>query len=160
MQAEAFKAFKSLPACKPDFLLDVGRIQRRLNRLAQSPRRIDGGSFRIEMDASVAVMRSRWDEKMNDWISQMSRKGWTLNSGIRRKGYMKAQDPSGKPIEGMLEVVVEAEFKYTGPTPQNVRVELNPATVKRAPDHALTLREATKAWNIDIGKVATEMKHG
>ena len=154
-QAEkvSVEEFKKLPKQGPDFLLDVGRIQRRLNLLAQSPRRIDGGSFRIEMDASVAVMRSRWDEKMNDWISQKSRLGWTLDSGIKRKGVAKAFDPEGKAIEGQIEVEVEAIFKYTGGTPQSVRIPLNPATVRQDTEHRLTLKEAIKAWGINPQKL-------
>ena len=146
--------FQALPKGEPDFLLDSAKIQARVNEQAKNPVRPDICSFTIPNDASISYCESRMSEAIGQWIAWKAKEDWSLDSDVRRIGRFPARDiETGTVILGRSEFRYWARFRYAGPTPKALRIPLNPATVRQAPDHRLTLKEAMRAWNINLAKL-------
>lgn len=137
-----------MPKGGPDFLLDVAKIQRRMNARAQQPMRFKIGVFRMPLNASTAAAERFAHDQIGTWINREAKEGWELKSDVRITGPYKAHDAEGTAeLPGIGEYRVRAMFKMTRSV-NPLRIELNPATVKQDPEHRLTLKEAGRAWGV------------
>lgn len=123
----------------PSLLLDVPKIQKRIDKEKENPYRIKVGTFHTPIDMGRDMFEYTFALKVRIFMEAMSKEGWELASKVVLEGPFEAHDPyTLLLIPGQQEYRVKAVFKYRGPTPQTVRVELDPAEVKQAPDHVLT----------------------
>ena len=89
-----------------------------------------------------------------------SKDGFELASPLRLTGPFPYHDRhSGAVLLGEEEYRWQGIFKQTRST-EIVRQELDPATVKQAPDHRLTLKEAIKAWDVPPLKEESALQKG
>lgn len=153
--------FRALPTEGPDFLLDVEAIQQRMNARAQTPFRRDTGFFQVPIDASTAAIEAKAKESIGKWINWNAKEHWELVTDVRISRPVQARDiNSGAVLLGLREYRYTAGFRWRGPAPKPVRIELDPATVKRDPAHRLTLKEAMRAWNVKAVNLRASAKKG
>lgn len=160
----SYGEFQALPKQGPDFLLDVAAIQARLNARAQQHMRSSETWFNLPDSASKETKRKMAHDAIGHWIRWMAQDHWALASDVRITGKTRpAMTPDNVILLGETAYQMLAVFRYAGPSPKFTRIELNPATVKQAPDHRLTLREAVKAWGLPVPKQRGDLlarRHG
>ena len=124
---------------RPSLLLDVPKIQKRIDKGKENPYRVKTGTFHAPTDMGRDMFEYTFAEKVRIFMRAMSNEGWELASKVVLQGPFEAVDPNtGLLIVGHKEYRVRGVFKYRGQTPTKVRVELDPSEVKQAPDHVLT----------------------
>ena len=134
----------------PDFLLDTAKIQASLDKRKESSLRASTMQLRVPSDATPAQIEQAAQEAIGKWVNWMSKDGYELRSDMQWNGPLPLRDETtGAVILGQKTYHIKATFqsmKSTSP----VRIELNPAVVKRDPEHRLTLHEARKAWGLPL----------
>ena len=137
--------FKALPDTKPDPLIDVGKIQARLDARAGNPLRWKEGSFKLPKGASASQIRNAAQLAANRFISGMAKQGWSLHEKPQLAGPFLARDiDSHIPLLDMDEYRIRAVFKKEG-SPERVRTELPPGIIRQDPEQTITMQEAEKA---------------
>lgn len=140
--------FDALPKQGPDFLLDTAAIQKRLDARKGSPLRKCRCVFRVPQGASQHAFQEEYKKTIGRWLQWLESEGLVLHSDVAIFGPRPLRDDNtGAVILGEQEYICQAVFRHTR-TAKPLRVELNPATVKRDPEHRLTLKEAIKAWGL------------
>mgnify|MGYP001575821561 FL=1 len=141
--------FDALPAQGPDFLLDTARIQARQDILGRQSIRLQRAECRVPLEASQKQREEMLRATIGKWLRWQEQDHWYLVSDITVGKPSFARDmQSGIVILGAQSYPLTASFKWRGPAPKPVRIELDGRTVKQDPEHRLTLKEAMKAWNI------------
>ena len=111
-------------------LLDVGKVQQRLNKKRDNPYSRLEGSCHIPIDASRGLKKSHIKSTTNTFLETMYKRGYTLVSPIRLFGpYPALEMNTTKAIEDMEEWRVRGVFKKD--KPEFTRIELDPAMVKQ-----------------------------
>lgn len=141
--------FHQLPMTRPVFLIDVGRLQRKLDARKRNPLRWQEGTFRLPLGMRPELAEKVAKEAIGKWISALGREGWRLNSDLQVRGPFRAHDLMSKNavLLGEREYRVRAVFRLEV-TPQPLRIEINPALIRRDPEETLTAKEAAKALTI------------
>ncbi len=143
----------SAPSVGPDFLVDTGAVQRRMDARGRIPFRRKNALFRIPYDASPRIKDGYAQAAVGKWVVMEERDGWSLYGDIRYSGPFPASTPDNVPMPEMEEWRMTSVFRYTGRTPKPVRIEFPKAGVKQSPDHRLTLSEAMKVWGIHMAEL-------
>jgi len=111
-------------------LLDVGKVQQKLNRKRDNPYSRLEGSCHIPKDASSGLKKSHIKSTTNTFLETMHKRGYALVSPIKLFGpYPALEIDTIKPIEDMEEWRVRGVFKKD--KPEFTRIELDPTTVKQ-----------------------------
>ena len=135
---------------QPSLLLDVPKIQKRIDKAKENPYQVKTGTFHAPIDMGRDMFEHTFAERVRVFMRAMSDEGWELHSKVVLMGPFEATDPyTGLLIPGQQEYRVRGVFKYRGSTPKAIRVELDPNEVKQAPDHILTTEH-----NEDLKKAA------
>ena len=144
-----WKGFKDLPK-ETDFLLDTGRIQKKMDRLNSQPLQRKTMTFHIPSDMRPEQRERVAKEKIGQGLRHMDREGWRLHSDLEVFGPFPCTDPvTNLPILGEREYRVRAVFQYM-PTPKPIRIPLDPRIVKQDPEHKITVKQAARALSLKL----------
>ena len=111
-------------------LLDVGKVQRKLDKNRDNPYTKLEGSCHIPIDASRGLKKSHIKSTTNTFLENMHKRGYALVSPIRLFGPFPALEMNtDKAIEDMEEWRVRGVFKKD--KPEFTRIELDPAMVRQ-----------------------------
>ena len=130
---------------QPDYLLDTAAINAKYASRADNPRRFRTGVFRVPFDCVGGLLRGICEDKAKRFVSDLFKQGWELEGNVQMGNPRVAHDEYGLPDLSEREITVCGVFKFQGKN-RIVSLELDPASVKQAPDHVLTVAEARKAW--------------
>ena len=109
-------------------LIDVGKVQRRLDANKDNPFTVLEGSCHVPVDASSGLKKSHLKTTAGTFLSTMSKRGYELTSQLRLNGpYPAVEMDSDVVIEDMEEWRIRAVFKKD--KPEFTRIELDPAMI-------------------------------
>ena len=110
-------------------LVDVGKIQRKLNANKDNPYSIQEGSCHVPVDASAGLKKSHLKSTADTFLSVMSKRGYELSSRLSLLGPFEAVEiDTSEPIPDKEEWRIRGVFKKD--KPEFNRIELDPAMVK------------------------------
>lgn len=132
---------------EPEFLLDTARLNAKYAENSDNPYRLWTGTTEVPYDADPVWLKRILYDAAGRYIDAMKKRGWELMDKIRIGSPRIARDESGLPDLSRIEYRLRGTFKFQGP-PRTTVLELDPATVKQAPDHLITLAQARQAWGI------------
>ena len=111
-------------------LLDVDKVQQKLDRNKDNPYSRLEGTCHIPIDASSGLKKSHIKSTTNTFLETMHKRGYTLVSPIKLFGpYPALEIDTIKPLEDMEEWRGRGVFKKD--KPEFTRIELDPAMVKQ-----------------------------
>ena len=109
-------------------LIDVGKVQRRLDAKKDNPFTVLEGSCHVPVDASSGLKKAHLKTTAGTFLSTMSKRGYELTSQLRLNGpYPAVEMDSDVVIEDMEEWRIRAVFKKD--KPEFTRIELDPAII-------------------------------
>ena len=110
-------------------LVDVAKIQRRLNANKDNPYSVKEGSCHVPVDASAGLKKSHLKSTADTFLSVMSKRGFELSSRLSLLGPFEAIEiDTSEPIPDKEEWRIRGVFKKD--KPEFNRIELDPAMVK------------------------------
>ena len=120
-----------------EILIDIAKVQQRLDKRKDNPYSRLEGSCHVPIDASSGLKKSHIKETTNTFLEIMDKRGYALTSQLRLFGpYEAVEMDTSKPIPEMEEWRVRGVFKKDKPEFQ--RVEIDPSMVKQDPEHSIT----------------------
>tara|TARA_Y100001951_G_scaffold51506_1_gene40703 strand:- start:172 stop:531 length:360 start_codon:yes stop_codon:yes gene_type:complete len=109
-------------------LVDVGKVQRRLDAKKDNPYTVLEGSCHVPVDASSGLKKAHLKTTAGTFLNTMSKRGYELTSQLRLNGpYPAVEMDSDVVIEDMEEWRIRAVFKKD--KPEFTRIELDPAII-------------------------------
>ena len=109
-------------------LVNVGKVQRRLDAKKDNPFTVLEGSCHVPVDASSGLKKSHLKTTASTFLSTMAKRGYELTSQLRLNGpYPAVEMDSDVVIEDMEEWRIRAVFKKD--KPEFTRIELDPAII-------------------------------
>ena len=110
-------------------LVDVEKIQRKLNANKDNPSSIREGSCHVPVDASAGLKKSHLKSTADTFLSVMSKRGYELSSRLSLLGPFEAVEiDTSELIPDKEEWRIRGVFKKD--KPEFNRIELDPAMVK------------------------------
>ena len=110
-------------------LVDVAKVQRRLNANKDNPYSIQEGSCHVPVDASTGLKKSHLKGTADTFLSVMSKRGYELSSRLSLLGPFEAVEiDTSEPLPDKEEWRIRGIFKKD--RPEFNRIELDPAMVK------------------------------
>ena len=110
-------------------LVDVGKIQRKLNANKDNPYSIREGSCHVPVEASAGLKKSHLKSTADTFLSVMSKRGYELSSRLSLLGPFEAVEiDTSELIPDKEEWRIRGIFKKD--RPEFNRIELDPAMVK------------------------------
>ena len=111
-------------------LVDVEKIQRKLNANKDNPYSIREGSCHVPVDASAGLKKSHLKSTADTFLSVMSKRGYELSSRLSLLGPFEAVEiDTSELIPDKEEWRIRGVFKKD--KPDFSRIELDPAMVKQ-----------------------------
>lgn len=115
-------------------LLDIGKIQRRLDAKKDNPFSVLEGSCHVPTDASKGLKKSHLKDTANTFLTHMSKKGYELTSRLSLLGPFPAVEiDTSKMLFGKEEWRIRGVFKKD--KPEFTRIEIDPALIKQGEDN-------------------------
>ena len=109
-------------------LIDVEKLQKRLDAKKDNPYTVLEGSCHVPIDASSGLKKSHLKTTADTFLSTMTKRGYALASQLRLNGpYPAVEMDSDVVLEDMEEWRIRAVFKND--KPEFTRIELNPAII-------------------------------
>ena len=110
-------------------LIDVEKVQKRLDAKKDNPYTVLEGSCHIPVDASKGLKKSHLKSTADTFLNSMMKRGYELSSQLRLNGpYPAVEMDSDVVIEDMEEWRIRAVFKKD--TPEFTRIELEPDKIE------------------------------
>ena len=131
----------------PDYLLDTTQLNRKYAEGADNPLRYITGETRVDYDCQGERLQQVLYDKAWQFIDAEKKQGWELQGQLHFDDPKIAKDDNGLPDLGKVAYRITGQFKYQGP-PRTIRTELDPATIRQAPDQTITTADALKAWGL------------
>ena len=112
-------------------LVDVEKIQRKLNANKDNPFSVQEGSCHVPVDASAGLKKSHLKSTADIFLSVMSKRGYELSSRLSLLGpYEAVELDTSEPLPDKEEWRIRGVFKKD--KPEFNRIELDPTMVKNS----------------------------
>ena len=118
----------NLSAEQSNGLLDVGKLQRKLNANKDNPYSVQEGSCHVPADASKGLKKSHLMRTADTFLTHMNKRGFALASRLNLLGPFPAVElDTNKMLFGTEEWRIRGVFKKD--KPEFTRIELDPAII-------------------------------